>query len=69
MSGAISFSATSRSESNQLIPLLKTESAKEIKVEHKDQLKLLIAELKKDPNSLEFHQPVAWQAIGLTNYP
>lgn len=41
----------------------------DIKVEHKDQLKLVIAELKKDQNSIVFHEPVPWQAMGLTNYP
>ena len=29
----------------------------------------MIAELKKDPNSIVFHEPVPWQAMGLTNYP
>ena len=28
----------------------------------------MIAELKKDPNSYVFHEPVPWQALGLTNY-
>ena len=32
----------------------------EIKFEHKDQLKLLIAELRKEPNSAPFHEPVPW---------
>ena len=43
--------------------------AQEIKVEHKDQLKLLVAEIKKDTNSYAFHQPVPWEAMGLLNYP
>jgi polyribonucleotide nucleotidyltransferase len=40
----------------------------EIKTEYKDQLKLLITELKKDPNSQEFHKPVEWESMGLWNY-
>ena len=41
----------------------------EIKPEHKEHLKLMIAELRKDPNSFAFHEPVPWQAMGLWNYP
>jgi hypothetical protein len=29
----------------------------------------LIAELRKEPNSFAFHEPVPWQAMGLWNYP
>lgn len=44
-------------------------SSLSIKTEHKDQLMLLIAELKRDQASGEFHRPVPWQALGLLNYP
>jgi hypothetical protein len=44
-------------------------TASEIKIEHKDQLKLLIAELKKEPNAVAFLEPVPWQIMGLWNYP
>jgi hypothetical protein len=47
----------------------KGEAISEIKFEHKDQLKLLVAELRKDPNSTAFHTPVPWQAMELWNYP
>ena len=47
----------------------KSELTSEIKFEHKDQLKLLIAELRKEPNSAPFNDPVPWQAMGLWNYP
>jgi hypothetical protein len=30
---------------------------------HKDELKLLIAELRKDPISIVFHEPVPWEAM------
>lgn len=44
-------------------------SGQPIRMEHKDQLMLLIAELKRDQASGEFHRPVPWQALGLLNYP
>jgi len=38
-------------------------------VEHRDQLKLLLAELRKDANAYPFLDAVPWQAMGLFNYP
>ena len=40
-----------------------------LKAEHRDQLLLLVAELRKDPNSFPFQEPVHWQELGLWNYP
>jgi len=63
-------SAGAKSENTALnLTVQKSESNFEIKVEHKDQLKLLVAELKKDQNSIQFQLPVPWEALGLFNYP
>ena len=40
-----------------------------LKPEHKDHLLLLIADLRKDPNSYPFLEPVNWKELGLLNYP